>query len=351
MKGMNLFILALCGIPLFLCGCAPDTSVDDSTVRPIGFSSAVLSSEEPHTRGEVLTDIDKMYVFASFTGAADWTPATHSFNFFYDQLVEKKEGAWTYSPTKYWPANGTDKLSFFAYAPAGAKTLLTVSAVNVANPVISYTLPVKESEKQDFLVASELNRTNVSSPVAFTMRHALTQVKIMAKNADTESTDVSVSALSLAMPGSGKLSFAAAGGGNPFSWDFTNASAATITADVTVNGTETVPATKTVSLGNSGAAAQSIASFFLLPVGDPSPVVLTVTYTITKSAGSAAGGTTVTMRKVAPIPATTSWTPSVTVLYTVHISDDRLLITMDGVTVGDFTDSPTGLPDGDISAT
>lgn len=42
-------------------------------------------------------DIDYMYVFASYTGTADWTPLDTP-NFMYRQLMEKNGGSWTYPP-------------------------------------------------------------------------------------------------------------------------------------------------------------------------------------------------------------------------------------------------------------
>ena len=166
---------------LCLCACSDRTSsVNDepSVSLPIGFSSDVASAESPQTRGTVLTTIDKVRLFASYTGTADWGPSSsYSFDYMYDQLLTKvADGSWTYSPLKYWPVNPADKISFFAYAPEEVKTkgYISVSAASTSNPKFTYTLPAQESDKLDLLVAGTLNCTNATKKVSLSMKHALT---------------------------------------------------------------------------------------------------------------------------------------------------------------------------------
>ena len=174
---------------LCLCACSDRTSsVNDepSVSLPIGFSSDVASAESPQTRGTVLTTIDKVRLFASYTGTADWGPSSsYSFDYMYDQLLTKvADGSWTYSPLKYWPVNPADKISFFAYAPEEVKTkgYISVSAASTSNPKFTYTLPAQESDKLDLLPAGTLNCTNATKKVSLPMKHALTQVTFKAKN-------------------------------------------------------------------------------------------------------------------------------------------------------------------------
>lgn len=344
--------LALC---LWACGdsTTPGNDGPDGSV-PIGFSSDIASPKSPQTRGAVLTAIDKVYLFASYSGTADWASASCSFNYMYDQLLEKTaSNAWTYSPLKFWPANPADKISFFAYAPAEVKTkgYLSVSAVNATNPAFTYTLPAKESEKLDLLIASALNRTNTTEKVTLSMKHALTQVTFKVKNGDLDSiSNITLTAASVAMPGTGTLTFNAASASDIFTWtpDTSADKITTFIADEAIGGAET----KTLSLDTATGETKTLATFFMLPVGNPSATVtLKLTYSLTKASGTASGGSTTTFSAVIPMPATPLWTSGTNLVYTVSIIDDRLLID-NAVVIKDFETGTTGLEEqGDISAT
>lgn len=339
---------------LCLCACADNNPsvTDEPSVPvpvPIGFSSDVASAESPQTRGTVLTAIDKVRLFASYTGTADWGPSSsYSFDYMYDQLLTKSstDGSWTYSPLKYWPVNSADKISFFAYAPEEAKAYISVSSASTTNPKFTYTLPAKESDKLDLLVAGTLNCTNATKKVSLSMKHALTQVTFKAKNgAPANISNITLSAATVTMPGTGTLTFNSASvpasASGTFTWtpDTSTGKLTTFTTDETLGGG------KTISLGTS-TDAKLFATFFLLPVGNPSgTATLKLTYNLTKT-----GEASVTLNTVLPMPATPLWNPGTSIVYTVSIIDDRLLID-DAVSVKAFENGTTGLPDGDISAT
>lgn len=56
-------------------------------------------------------------VFASYTGKLKYENTTVSPDFMYNQPVSYADGAWSYAPTKYWPNDAAEYVSFFAYAP------------------------------------------------------------------------------------------------------------------------------------------------------------------------------------------------------------------------------------------
>lgn len=341
---------------LCLCACSDRTSsVNDepSVSLPIGFSSDVAFAESPQTRGTVLTTIDKVRLFASYTGTADWGPSSsYSFDYMYDQLLTKvADGSWTYSPLKYWPVNPADKISFFAYAPEEAKTkgYISVSAASTSNPKFTYTLPAQESDKLDLLVAGTLNCTNATKKVSLSMKHALTQVTFKAKNgAPANISNITLSAATVTMPGTGTLTFNSASvpasASGTFIWtpDTSTSKLTIFTADDKLGGS------KTISLGTS-ADAQTLATFFLLPVGDPSTQVkFSLTYTITKTSGPNSGNTTALTTTISP-SASPLWLPGKVLGYTILVIDDRLEI--DGsVTVEDFGNG-TDIGGGGIPAT
>ena len=69
-------------------------------------------------------------VLAYYTGATDFASYTSPTpNFMWNQKVEYKSSAWSYTPLKYWPNTTDEKISFFAYAPY-ADTQNTASSSN-----------------------------------------------------------------------------------------------------------------------------------------------------------------------------------------------------------------------------
>jgi len=335
----KIWITGLLSLCLAACGDSAASGGDESSVPvPIGFSSDVPPQEKEQTRAT--TDaISSMYVFASYTQAADWK-TTDVPNFMYKQLMENSSGSWTYSPLKYWPNATDEKISFFAYTPADI-TNPTPSAANESGPKLTYTIPPKIVDHQDLLVGSCLNRKKGSGTVSFTLKHALTQVKFKIKKADSETATVNLTALNVLAPGKATLSFTTTEGS--FTWAVDN---------MTASSTFTTEIATPVSLTNS---ASEFGPFLLFPIGDPSlQVILKLTYNLTEPSPIS---TTVTMNSAIQLPATPQWNSGSSITYTVSVIDDRLVIS-DVVTINNFTDDgKTNVPekdtdaDGNISAT
>ena len=93
----------------------------------------------------------------------------------------KNENVWTLTPDKYWPS-AQYKIKFFAYAPVNHSNI-TLSTTNHC-PEITYTVPKSSEDQIDLLVADldELTCNTHHNPVNLTFSHALTAVKIKAKN-------------------------------------------------------------------------------------------------------------------------------------------------------------------------
>lgn len=342
------WIIGLLSLCLAACGSSTPSGDDEPLAPvPIGFSADIIRQEGVQTKGVAVTDISDMYVFASYTGANDWSPVNTP-NFMYKQFMEKASGGeWTYTPLKYWPA-ARDKISFFAYAPA-TLTGVVPSAADKQGPQLTYTLPVTESARQDLLAGSCLNRTNENGGVVFTMKHALTQVKFKIKNGEASSINVVLTGLKILMPGTGTLCFEDAvtsgsssssgpSSGKTFAWASYGAQA-TLTADVRLGSG------KTISLDGTD---QEAAAFFLLPLEDPSQAVtLQLTYTL-KRVNPAEEPVTLIV-PVSP-PANPAWTPSTSISYTIAVKDDRLEVE-EVTSISDFTEGNTGVTGGDITAT
>ena len=143
-------------------------------------------------------------VFASYTGRETYENATVSSDFMHNQQVTFSSSVWTYAPVKYWPNNGDENISFFAYAPYEAtpkddgRCITDMSKrEDLGDPWINFHLPEKpwgeyntsdkkyeNPEQIDLLygVNGATNKPwfdqrkanyNVSQKMAFTFHHAL----------------------------------------------------------------------------------------------------------------------------------------------------------------------------------
>lgn len=109
-----------------------------------------------------------------------------------NELVEWNGTKWTYSPTRYWPNNGVDKLSFFAYAPYdedGTKGI-AINDGTGKDPQLDFTLQTPK-EQIDLVVAASKNLK--AGTVNLTFQHVLTGVKLYAKPSDDLSANTQVS--------------------------------------------------------------------------------------------------------------------------------------------------------------
>lgn len=113
-------------------------------------------------------------------------------NYMWNQKVTYETSSWTYSPTKYWPNNTNDRLSFMAYAPyqalvdgdaSSGDTGVTIpSASTQGTPTIKLSL--LDAAKMVDLVAdmqydlAQGNSTGTANPstVSFMFEHLLTRV-------------------------------------------------------------------------------------------------------------------------------------------------------------------------------
>lgn len=128
-------------------------------------------------------------LFASYSGENDWA-ATNLMDFMYNQKVEYKNGAWSYTPIKYWPTNENDKISFFAYAPWGAAGISNFSGSgDTGIPYFTFSIQDNVDEMVDLVTDTRYNvshdDTQQANPqgniVNFVLRHELTRVTMKAK--------------------------------------------------------------------------------------------------------------------------------------------------------------------------
>ncbi len=140
-------------------------------------------------------------VFAYYTNDGDYSASAKP-NFMYNQGVFYSSPKWTYDPVKYWPneygsganSTGTDKLSFFAYAPYVATasgpygiTTFTPAKNGTGDPTITYVIDPTPSKAVDLCWAVKsdtgkpwLDQTKqtVDGTVNFLFKHALARFNV-----------------------------------------------------------------------------------------------------------------------------------------------------------------------------
>lgn len=261
MKTINIIAITLSLLAFAACDTTRDTLPDVSEGSiPVGFSSTVPKMRAPGYDTNNLPT--SMGVFACFTHG-NFNVGNSVPNFMYNQEVVRSGNEWTYSPIRFWPDNGTDKISFFAYAPYnmdGSNGLKFSGSTTAGYPVLAYTVPTVIADQQDLLASVPLmNQTNTSSSLKFILKHTLTRVNFTIKSP----YDICVTSLSVNNTSEqGKLTFNATG----FGWsDFVN----------TQNLTVPLPDSGITVTGNDE-SAMLLTTLFLLP--NKGTATLSITY-------------------------------------------------------------------------
>lgn len=178
---------------LSVTSCTKDEVIEIMPQEAIEFGTYL--GHDVQSRGVVLgnSNFNQFGVFASYTDGV-WTPNS-PINFMFNQVVNKSGNNWTYSPLKYWPADQSYKVSFFAYAPYAASDngiSLVTDKTGAGAPQILYTINDADLGKMaDFVADVEINHSKevkeesgidkVDENVTFSLQHELTRVNIQAK--------------------------------------------------------------------------------------------------------------------------------------------------------------------------
>jgi hypothetical protein len=133
----------------------------------------------------------------------NWTGNKENSNFMTDQDVSWNtgNGAWEYSPIKYWPgkydATNYGKVSFFGYAPATIG-VTEAKGTNGANPTITFTTPATAAGQVDLVADMLPDLAYGNGDVKFQFEHLLSKIGFAAKLADEyANTEVTVTGLKI----------------------------------------------------------------------------------------------------------------------------------------------------------
>jgi hypothetical protein len=146
MKINNKLLLGILALSVAATSCSSDEPVNTASNNDVfGDTPIVLDSylkrtvlardgEDTASDATSLTALKTsgFGVFAYYTGTTAWSSftSTGASYFMENQAVTYSNNAWTYTPTKYWPKNTSDMISFFAYAPYASGTALTNGALS-----------------------------------------------------------------------------------------------------------------------------------------------------------------------------------------------------------------------------
>lgn len=140
-------------------------------------------------------------------------------------------GGWEYSPTKFWPTNGSDKISFFAYAPfnAGATTgtptgtnkIKVTGATGSEDPLLEFTLQDNQKDMVDLVVSGvkDQQSTTAGGKVTFAFKHALTRVAMHAKTSVATNAETKVYITGIKLKHTKKLAQKATFDMNDATWE------------------------------------------------------------------------------------------------------------------------------------
>ena len=187
------------------------TRVEDNT--PPVFSDAA----ESRAASQTTAGLSSFYLTAYYNGS----------EFMKNQLVEKKNGNWEYTPVKYWPNNEGAEVHFYGYTSAGGVTP-TYTLVDGAyqGTFSNYTLPAPNDAKKDaeqqpdliFAMAPAQTKQSITGKVQLKFYHALSAICFKIGEMPEGTTMQSISIAEVMPGGSCVMTSADANGGINFAW-------------------------------------------------------------------------------------------------------------------------------------
>ena len=310
------------------CGDKVSSGGDEPSMgMPISFVPTV----ETQTRGTDFTkdNLTSLGLLAYLTQGSNFNASSSTPNFMYNQEVTKASGAstWEYTPTKFWPTNSNDKITFFAYAPHNPTGLTVPDITAIGYPSFTYEVPSTEAAQTDLLLAKPApNKTANDGKVNFSFKHALTRI-VLNVEAGGGFTGITINSLSIKTKKSGTVAFSSIT--SPTDWmQWSNIASGT---GNDISCTATLPSSSsTVTAGNTG----KIATFFLLPVaatGNTSEnATLTFSYTMNGI------GDTKTITDLA-LTSMADWLPATSITYNLKVTRTAATVEVGSISVWNGT--------------
>ena len=179
-------ILFFAAAAIMMVGCSSDQVVSEMP-QDNAINFGMYFGRDAQSRAAIMKteDLKNFGVFAYYTEDDAYVENSFTPNFMFNQFVEYKDGAWTYSPLKYWPNNLDDKLSFFAYAPHIKQSNGNIALADgftktsASAPSITYQLNADQSKHVDLLWAEPVmdkSKQKTTEKVHFIFKHAMSRI-------------------------------------------------------------------------------------------------------------------------------------------------------------------------------
>jgi len=300
-KVLSYFIL-ISGLALLISGCSDNSTLEseDKLENSLSMDFSCYTSKPSTTRASSNYLIDgtntttipngnSIGVYSFYQGSTKWDDITsHVASFMNNQQMVANTSNntvnFTYSPTKYWPNNEDDKLSFFAYYPWNSTSngTLGIGIENVedANKVcVRFNVKNKPNDQIDLMLSDLLKdktyqSTNNEGRVSFVFHHILSLINIklciddeMKGIAELKVNSASISGLYNA--GTCHPSYDASSAKTLFTW-----------APYFKTGTSTQQYTLDVSTISSTAPSQTGNILLMVPQQLTTNVIFTINYDI-----------------------------------------------------------------------
>lgn len=204
MKKIFLILLVFIGIS---CSKNEIFKFDKSERSKIDFSTFLYSQKYGLLTKASVLDVTELQtqgfsVNAYKTGTSDWTARTTYTRVMHNIGISYNGGKWEYSPILYWP-NGTEKFTFFAYAPTNASVILGDPALGGPTyPQFQYSNPITSDLQKDVVLAMKENVTrgdeNTPTKVKFDFDHILSKIGFTAKlTLSNTAVDITITSLTI----------------------------------------------------------------------------------------------------------------------------------------------------------
>ena len=214
---MKKIMILAASAALVLAGCAKMQTIETNDGTPVNFGVYVPQMTKAGSFDQTTTaSIQRAQtagggfgVFAYYTDNATYTSNSYYANFMYNQLVEYSSSAWTYAPVKYWPneygdgakSDGTDRLTFLAYAPYVTKDAAVADASTgtgivgmvtndaMKDAYVTYKVSTDPAKAVDLVWAvnndtglpfTDLTKSSqtITSTIPFKFKHALARLNV-----------------------------------------------------------------------------------------------------------------------------------------------------------------------------
>ena len=203
-------IAAMAALTLVSCSSDDLNSVSDNSSKNeaisfdgyLGRSAVAVNG----TRGSVETKeklkTDGFGVFGNYSEDSEGTKTAYGANYFNNVKVTCPSSAWTYSPLKFWPAQG--HIDFLAYAPYDSKYNDNVSE---DNQKLEFTVNSDIKEQKDLLYANAVGKTkdkisSTGNKVKFQFNHALSKLGYKVKLSGDYSSNATFTLKNIKLAGS-----------------------------------------------------------------------------------------------------------------------------------------------------